>query len=157
PAQASTKHFILIAILFLLVIPEMPTPIPGNIASLLIFLLEFAFFLIPSVLATAKLGAMFPVEGGYYIWAHKAFGPFWDVLFVFSCYWFPPLLLAALALVVPSFVLQTLFTQLGYGEAPPWLMMTSIVMMFVITWGIGHLQLRVSFKILEVIVYAFLA
>jgi amino acid transporter len=48
-------------------------------------------FFIPSVIATAQLGAMFPHEGSLYNWTHKAFGGYWS-FFVAFCAWFPGVL-----------------------------------------------------------------
>jgi len=50
----------------------------GGVAySLLGLLLLPWFWSLPIALMTAELGAMIPEAGGYVVWVHRAFGPFW--------------------------------------------------------------------------------
>ncbi|GHO46330.1 APC family permease [Ktedonospora formicarum] len=55
-----------------------------------LFIGAIAFFL-PSALATAQLGRMFPHEGSLYNWTHKAFGGYWS-FFIGVGAWFPGVL-----------------------------------------------------------------
>jgi amino acid transporter len=44
--------------------------------ALLLFILTPLFFSIPNMLMVREMQSMMPVEGGYYHWLKKAFGPF---------------------------------------------------------------------------------
>ena len=48
---------------------------PGS--ALLILLLVPLIYSIPEVLIVGELASMLPLEGGYYRWVQRAFGPFW--------------------------------------------------------------------------------
>src|SRR6478609_10196359 len=45
--------------------------------ALLILLLVPLVYSLPEVLIVGELASMLPVEGGYYRWVQRAFGPFW--------------------------------------------------------------------------------
>src|SRR3954462_5346521 len=45
--------------------------------ALLILLLVPLVYSIPEVLIVGELASMLPLEGGYYRWVQRAFGPFW--------------------------------------------------------------------------------
>lgn len=73
---------------------------PGSLG---LWLLAAIFFFIPSALAVAALSERNPGEGGIYLWACDAFGP-WHGFLCGWCYWlsnmfyFPNLLLAGLGM-----------------------------------------------------------
>lgn len=48
---------------------------PG--AALLVLLLVPLVYSLPEILIVGELASMLPVEGGYYRWVQRAFGPFW--------------------------------------------------------------------------------
>jgi len=48
---------------------------PG--AALLILLLVPVVYSLPEILIIGELASMLPLEGGYYRWVQRAFGPFW--------------------------------------------------------------------------------
>ncbi|XP_039059069.1 probable polyamine transporter At3g13620 [Hibiscus syriacus] len=52
----------------------------GMFCSILGFLVFPFLWSIPEALITAELATAFPGNGGYIIWAHQAFGPFWGSL-----------------------------------------------------------------------------
>lgn len=52
----------------------------GPLFSILGFLIFPFIWSIPEALVTAELATTFPGNGGYVIWAHHAFGPFWGAL-----------------------------------------------------------------------------
>lgn len=52
----------------------------GPLCSILGFLIFPFLWSIPEALITAELATTFPGNGGYVIWAHQAFGPFWGTL-----------------------------------------------------------------------------
>ncbi|KAL3519072.1 hypothetical protein ACH5RR_021661 [Cinchona calisaya] len=52
----------------------------GPLLAILGFLIFPFIWSIPEALVTAELETTFPGNGGFVIWAHKAFGPFWGSL-----------------------------------------------------------------------------
>ncbi|KAL3519101.1 hypothetical protein ACH5RR_021690 [Cinchona calisaya] len=52
----------------------------GPLLAILGFLIFPFIWSIPEALVTAELATTFPGNGGFVIWAHKAFGPFWGSL-----------------------------------------------------------------------------
>src|SRR5438270_2897507 len=48
---------------------------PG-LALLILLLVPFVYS-VPEVLIVGELASMLPLEGGYYRWVQRAFGPFW--------------------------------------------------------------------------------
>lgn len=52
----------------------------GPLCAILGFLIFPFIWSIPEALVTAELATAFPGNGGYVIWAHHAFGPFWGSL-----------------------------------------------------------------------------
>jgi amino acid transporter len=50
-------------------------------------------FFIPSLIATAQLGVIFPYEGAPYNWTHKVLGGYWSFFSGF-CAWFPSVLIS---------------------------------------------------------------
>ncbi len=78
-------------LLIVFFITNAPTAAAGGPAAFTYLLLGGITFFIPSVIATAQLGTMFPHEGSLYNWTHKAFGGFWSFFSAF-CAWFPGIL-----------------------------------------------------------------
>ena len=71
--------------------------------SLTLWLLAALLFFLPSALVIASLSARFPEEGGFYIWAKRAFGEWHGFLaawvyFVSNILYFPTLLLSGVAM-----------------------------------------------------------
>src|SRR5712672_3087372 len=61
-------------------------------------------FFIPSVIATAQLGVMFPHEGSIYNWTNKALGHYWG-FFAGVCWWFPaPLIVVSVAVTLVTYM-----------------------------------------------------
>ncbi|KAG5520351.1 hypothetical protein RHGRI_033054 [Rhododendron griersonianum] len=83
----------------------------GPLLSLLGFLIFPFIWSIPEALITAELSTAFPGNGGFVIWAHKAFGPFcgsllatWKLLTgIFNLASYPVLCVDYLQLVFPFF------------------------------------------------------
>jgi len=67
------------------------TAVSGGAAAFTFLAIGAVTFFIPSVIAAAQLGSMFPFEGSLYNWTHKAFGGYWS-FFVAFCAWFPGVL-----------------------------------------------------------------
>ena len=91
----------LVAIFFIV---NAATAASGGPSAFTFLLLGGVTFFIPSVIATAQLGYMFPHEGSLYNWTHKAFGGYWS-FFIGFCAWFPGVLvIVAGADIVVSFL-----------------------------------------------------
>ncbi|XP_059665054.1 probable polyamine transporter At3g13620 [Cornus florida] len=83
----------------------------GPLLALLGFLIFPFIWSIPEALVTAELATTFPGNGGFVIWAHKAFGPFWGSLMgswkllsgVINLASYPVLCIDYLKLVFPIF------------------------------------------------------
>lgn len=83
----------------------------GPLFAILGFLIFPFIWSIPEALVTAELATAFPGNGGYVIWAHQAFGPFWGSLMgswkflsgVINLASYPVLCIDYLKLVFPLF------------------------------------------------------
>lgn len=83
----------------------------GPLPAILGFLIFPFIWSIPEALVTAELATTFPGNGGFVIWAHKAFGPFWGSLMgswklvsgVINLASYPVLCIDYLKLVFPIF------------------------------------------------------
>lgn len=81
----------------------------GPLFAILGFLVFPFIWSIPEALITAELATTFPGNGGFVIWAHKAFGPFWGSLMgfwkflsgVINLASYPVLCIEYLKLVIP--------------------------------------------------------
>jgi glutamate:GABA antiporter len=78
----------LVAIFFIV---NAATAASGGPAAFTYLLLGALTFFIPSAIATAQLGYMFPHEGSLYNWTHQALGGYWS-FFIGFCAWFPGVL-----------------------------------------------------------------
>ncbi|GMY16100.1 probable polyamine transporter At3g13620 [Fagus crenata] len=83
----------------------------GPLFAILGFLIFPFIWSIPEALVTAELATTFPGNGGFVIWAHRAFGPFWGSLMgswkffsgVINLASYPVLCIDYLKLVLPIF------------------------------------------------------
>lgn len=84
-AVKSSKKLALIPLVFLIYFEvaggpygeEAAVGAAGPLFAILGFLIFPFIWSIPEALVTAELATTFPGNGGFVIWAHKAFGPFW--------------------------------------------------------------------------------
>lgn len=91
----------LVAIFFIV---NAATAASGGPAAFTYLFLGAITFFVPSAIATAQLGVMFPNEGSLYNWTHKALGGFMS-FFIGFCAWFPGVLvMIAGADIVMSFL-----------------------------------------------------
>ena len=90
PRVLGTSEMTSIYVMIIFFITNAATAATVGLAGITYWLLGLTFFL-PCVLVTARLGKMYPYEGGLYNWTYRAFGPFWSVL-VALCFWFPGIL-----------------------------------------------------------------
>ena len=86
--QITTKKLSLIPLVFLIYFEvsggpygeEPAVAAAGPLFAILGFLIFPFIWSIPEALVTAELATAFPGNGGFVIWAHQAFGPFWGSL-----------------------------------------------------------------------------
>jgi glutamate:GABA antiporter len=69
-------------------------------SSISLWVLAAVFFFVPGALVINELSSRFPEEGGLYVWAREAFGPFHGFVagwtyWVYTIFYFPGLLLAS--------------------------------------------------------------
>ncbi|KAL0390375.1 UNVERIFIED_CONTAM: putative polyamine transporter [Sesamum calycinum] len=84
-ASKASKKLALIPLVFLIYFEvaggpygeESAVGAAGPLFAILGFLIFPFIWSIPEALVTAELATTFPGNGGFVIWAHKAFGPFW--------------------------------------------------------------------------------
>ncbi|WP_376794283.1 APC family permease [Thermogemmatispora sp.] len=91
PAVLGTLEMSAFFIVIVFFITNSNTASAAGPAALTYLLIGAIVFFLPSVIATAQLGAMFPYEGSLYNWTHKAFGGYWSFFAAF-CAWFPGVL-----------------------------------------------------------------
>lgn len=90
---------------------ELAVGAAGPLCAILGFLIFPFIWSVPEALITAELATTFPGNGGFVIWAHRAFGPFWGSLMgswkffcgVINLASFPLLCVDYLQLVIPIF------------------------------------------------------
>ena len=113
--------------------------------AILLFLLTPLFFSIPNMLMVREMQSMMPIEGGYYHWLKKAFGPFvgfmggwmnWVVAWVdVSIY--PVLAAYYLGYFIPA--LREGATIGGVFISSTWL---SFLVAIVLIWSVSYLNVR---------------
>jgi amino acid transporter len=113
--------------------------------AMLLFILTPLFFSIPNMLMVREMQSMMPVEGGYYHWLKKAFGPFvgflggwmnWVVSWVdVSIY--PVLAAYYLGYFIPA--LREGATIGGVFVSSTWL---SFIVAVILFWGVSILTVR---------------
>ena len=69
-------------------------------SSISLWLIAAVFFFVPGALVINELSSRFPEEGGLYVWAREAFGPFHGFIagwtyWIYTVFYFPGLLLAS--------------------------------------------------------------
>src|SRR5690242_4436647 len=106
--------------------------------ALLILLLVPLVYSIPEVLIVGELASMLPLEGGYYRWVQRAFGPFW----AFQNGW-----LTWMYSLVDMAIYPVLFNQyLAYffpslGREARW------IVALVVIWAATAINLRGAFRV----------
>lgn len=91
PAILGTMDMTSLYLMVIFFIVNAVTAANGGPSAFTFLLLGGITFFIPSAIATAQLGHMFPHEGSLYNWTHRAFGGYWS-FFIGFCAWFPGVL-----------------------------------------------------------------
>src|ERR1700744_635061 len=73
---------------------------PNGTSSISLWVLAAVFLFLPGALVINELSSRFPEEGGLYVWAREAFGPFHGFVagwtyWIYTVFYFPGLLLAS--------------------------------------------------------------
>lgn len=87
-----TKDMVAIYVVAIVFITNAATAASGGAAAYVYWVLGGITFFIPSAIATAQLGVMYPHEGSIYNWTYKSLGAYW-AFFVGLCWWFPVILI----------------------------------------------------------------
>lgn len=91
PPILGSVDMVALYILIVFFITNSNTAVSGGPSAFTYLAIGAVAFFIPSVIAAAQLGTMFPHDGSLYNWTHKAFGGYWS-FFVAFCAWFPGVL-----------------------------------------------------------------
>jgi amino acid transporter len=105
---------------------------------------------VPSALATAELGLMFPHEGGIYNWASKGLGKFWG----FFAGWLNWIAIFSGAFFVPNAAITMLYSAFNVPPDPNVVMAGTIIFEWVAA-GIAMLRLRVAQNFVNVVFAAY--
>src|SRR6266498_3500663 len=104
PSVLVTKDLLAIFIVTIFFISNAGTAASFGPTAYIYWIVGGITFFIPSVIATAQLGVMYPHEGSIYNWTQKALGPFWS-FFAGVCWWFPgPLVIVAVAVTMVTYL-----------------------------------------------------
>lgn len=92
PRILNTWDMIAIFLVAIFFISNAATAASGGAVAYVYWILGGITFFIPTVIATAQLGVIFPHEGSIYNWTYKVLGPYW-AFFAGLCWWFPSALI----------------------------------------------------------------
>jgi glutamate:GABA antiporter len=145
PPVLRTRDMIAIFIVGIVFISNAATAASGGAVAYVYWIVGGITFFIPSVIATAQLGVLFPHEGSIYNWTHRTLGAYW-AFFVGLCWWFPTVLI----LVSAS---DTIITYIqGLNPAwltEPWQQGLAIIAILIFTTFIATRRTRVSQNVIN--------
>ena len=158
PARLTTGDLTMIAVLIILYIVSAPQITEAGASGLVYWVLGFLTFLIPSAIVTGKLARMFPGEGAFYVWVHRALGPFWDSLLGFFCLWWPPILILA---AIGSTIAE-LISSFGASIGQVWLVDSTQQGIFamgtvIVIWLLARRPFHTIQRLMRLTFYSYLA
>ncbi|HTK07374.1 MAG TPA: APC family permease [Ktedonobacteraceae bacterium] len=104
PQFLQTFDLLAMFIVAIFFIVNAPIAASGGMTAYMYWFAGCLTFFLPSVIAVAQLGVIFPGEGSLYTWTHHALGPYW-AFFASTCYWFPiPLILVSCSDTIVGFI-----------------------------------------------------
>ena len=113
--------------------------------AMLLFILTPLFFSIPNMLMVREMQSMMPVEGGYYHWLKKAFGPFVGFLGGWMN-WVVSWVDVSIYPVLAAYYLGYFIPALRQGTMVGGVFVSSTVLSFlvavVLIWGVSMLNMR---------------
>ncbi len=145
PPILRTKDMVAIFVVTIVFISNAATAASGGAAAYVYWIVGGITFFIPSVIATAQLGVMYPHEGSIYNWTYKTLGAYW-AFFVGLCWWFPVILVLVSAA-------DTIITYIqGLNPAwltEPWQQGLAIMAILIFSTFIATRRARVSQNIIN--------
>ena len=101
-------------------------------SSISLWILAAVLFFVPGALVINELSSRFPEEGGLYVWAKEAFGPFHGFIagwtyWIYTVFYFPGLLLASSSM--SAYVLGE--KGAWYSQDRNFLLIVSLILLFV--------------------------
>ncbi len=157
PPLLNTRDLTIIAATLILYVTNISVVTFAGAAALPYWIFGFVTFFIPSALVTSKLARMFPGEGAFYVWVHKALGPFWDSLLGFFCLWWPPVLLIIAAGAAVAGFLQSIGASFGRAWlVAPWQQGIVVLCVLALTWFIAQLPLSDGMRLIRGVFYVYL-
>lgn len=147
PAVLGTLDMTAIYVVALFFIPNVALTALGGTVSLTYLVLGALVFFVPSVIATAQLGVLFPHEGSLYNWTYHALGSYWS-FFIGICYW-----VSGIIVIVSS---SNAFVAILQGLNSTWLTepwQQGLVMLglLILIAAIGMQRIRMTQNVLNVV------
>ncbi len=114
-------------------------------ATYLYWIVGTLTFLLPGALVCGQLNRFMPVDGGIYVWSHRALGPLWG-FFAGFCAWFPGVLVPLAAGASILSLVQSISVNFSgnnpYWLTAPWQQGLLVVLIFVLmgwasTWPLS--------------------
>ena len=129
-------------------------------ATYLYWIIGAVTFLLPGALVTGQLNRFMPVDGGIYVWSHRALGPLWG-FFAGFCAWFPGVLVLLCAGDAVISLIQGINASIS-GSNPnlltdPWQQGLLVIAILLLTGWISTWPLRLIMRIGRIVIYAYLA
>jgi amino acid transporter len=150
PRMLTTGDLTATFLMIVFFITNASTAVAGGAAAFTYWTIGALAFFIPSVIATAQLGVIFPHEGSLYNWTHKAFGGYWSFFAAF-CAWFPGVLVIITAGDVIVAYLQGLN---GRWLTAPWQQGLFIILLIVLTTVLAVQRYSAVQKVVNIVICA---
>src|SRR5579875_1051077 len=128
-------------------------------ATYLYWILGALTFLLPGALVCGQLNRFMPVDGGIYVWSHRALGPLWGFFAAF-CAWFPGVIVLLAAVSSILSLIQSVSINFS-GNSPSWLEMPwqqglLAIVIFLLAGWVSTWSLSLIMKIGRVIIGLYL-
>lgn len=132
----------------------------AGVATYFYWVIGALTFLLPGALVTGQLYRFMPVDGGIYVWTHRALGPLWG-FFAGFCAWFPGVLVLLSAADTVLALIQGISASISGSNttwfAAPWqqgmlVIAILLIMGWVSTWSLGLIM-----KIARIMICLYLA
>lgn len=112
-------------------------------------------FLVPGAVIAGQLNRLMPVDGGIYVWTHRAFGPLLGFFAAF-CAWFPGVLVLLSASDTILSLLQGIGIQIDGPNAnwlaDPWQQGTVVLLVLFISGWLSTLSLRTIMRYGKIVI-----
>ncbi|MHB8597274.1 MAG: amino acid permease [Ktedonobacteraceae bacterium] len=112
-------------------------------------------FLVPGAVIAGQLNRLMPVDGGIYVWTHRAFGPLLGFFAAF-CAWFPGVLVLLSASDTILSLLQGIGIQIDGPNANwlanPWQQGTVVLLVLFVSGWLSTLSLRTIMRYGKIVI-----